>query len=98
MVSGAAPASLALRNLSAVPESYRVLATAGASVRTLAVGAVAPGSTAMVSGAPLAAAGLGQIDVSAGGPMAVSEDVGPSGGVGVVTMPGIALAAPIGGV
>ena len=98
VVSGAAPASLALRNLSAMPETYRVLAPAGASVRTLAVGVVAPGSTAMISGAPLAAAGLGQIDVSAGGPMAVSEDVGPSGGVGVVTMPGIALAAPIGGV
>ena len=28
--------------------------------------------------------------------MAVSEDVGPSGGVGVVTMPGIPLAAAIG--
>jgi hypothetical protein len=29
--------------------------------------------------------------------MAVSEDVSPSGSVGVVTMPGLPLAAPIGG-
>jgi hypothetical protein len=28
--------------------------------------------------------------------MAVSEDAGPSGGIGVVTMPGIPLAAAIG--
>ena len=33
---------------------------------------------------------------AASGPMAVSEDLGPSGGVGVVTMPGIPLAAAIG--
>ena len=36
------------------------------------------------------------IVVHASGPMAVSEDVGPSGGVGVVSMPGIPLAAAIG--
>jgi len=34
--------------------------------------------------------------VRASGPMAVSEDVGPTGGFGVVTMPGIPLAAAIG--
>jgi len=39
---------------------------------------------------------LEPILVRASGPMAVSEDVGPSGGVGVVSMPGIPLAAPIG--
>ncbi len=96
-VSGAAPANLSLHNGSASPERYRVLAVSGSSERTLAVGTVAAGATAVVSGAPLAAAGAGQILVRASGPMAVSEDVGPSGGIGVVTMPGIPLVAPIAG-
>ena len=96
-VSGAAPANLSLHNGSAAPERYRVLAVSGSSERTLAVGTVAAGATALVSGAPLAAAGAGQIFVRASGPMAVSEDVGPSGGIGVVTMPGIPLVAPIAG-
>jgi hypothetical protein len=34
--------------------------------------------------------------VHSSGPMAVSEDLGPSAGVGVVSMPGIPLAAAIG--
>ena len=40
--------------------------------------------------------GLDPILVHASGPMAVSEDAGPSAGVGVVSMPGIPLAAAIG--
>ncbi len=50
----------------------------------------------MVSGSALTGAGLDPIVVRAGGPMAVSEDVGPSGMVGVITMPGLPLAAAIG--
>jgi hypothetical protein len=44
----------------------------------------------------LAVAGLNPIIVRASGPLAVSEDAGPSAGFGVVSMPGIPLAAAIG--
>ena len=57
-----------------------------------------PGPPVVVSAAPLAAAGFDPIMVRAAGPMAVSEDAGPSAGIGVVTMPGIPLAAAIGAV
>jgi hypothetical protein len=50
----------------------------------------------LVSGSPLTAAGLNPIVVAASGPLAVSEEVGPSAGFGVVSMPGIPLAAAIG--
>ncbi len=62
----------------------------------LATGTLAPGTVTDVSGSILATAGFDPIMVRASGAMAVSEDVGPSGGIGVVTMPGIAMAAPIG--
>jgi hypothetical protein len=39
---------------------------------------------------------MAPIVVHASGPMAVSEDVSPSAGLGVVSMPGIPLSAPIG--
>ena len=45
-------------------------------------------------GSTLATAGFDPIVVRGDGPMAVSEDFTPSGVVGVVGMPGIALAAP----
>ncbi len=62
----------------------------------VATGTLAAGSVEIVSGSPLAAAGLDPILVRASGPMAVSEDAGPSAGFGVVSMPGIPLAAAIG--
>jgi len=40
----------------------------------------------------LGGAGLDPVLVRTNGPTAVSEDVGPTGSVGVVTMPGVALA------
>ena len=95
-VSGAAPAYLALLNTSAGPESYRAFASTVSGVRVLATGTLAAGSVEIVSGSPLAAAGLDPILVHSSGPMAVSEDLGPSAGVGVVSMPGIPLAAAIG--
>jgi Family of unknown function (DUF5719) len=96
-VSGAAPHLLSLHDESAATESYRVVAVSGSSVRTVALGSLGADSTVVVSGAPLAAAGLGQIEVRSSGAMAVSEDVGPTGGLGVVTMPGLAQAADIAG-
>jgi len=94
-VSGAAPAYLAITNTSGATERYTADAVAPSGTRAVATGALAAGTTALVSGSALATAGLDQIIVHASAPTAISEDVGPSGGVGVVTMPGIVLAAPI---
>jgi hypothetical protein len=57
---------------------------------------VPAGTTGSVHGAALSNAGFDEITVHASGPMAVSEDVGPTGGFGVVAMPGLPLAAAIG--
>jgi hypothetical protein len=95
-VNGAAPVSLALLNTSGGPESYRAFAPTTTGDRVVATGTVAAGSLEIVSGSPLTAVGLDPVLVHASGPMAVSEDVGPSAGLGVVTMPGIPLAAAIG--
>ena len=94
-VDGAAPTSLALTNTSGATEHYTAYALTSSGERSLAVGTLPPGNTALVAGAALLAAGLDPIVAAAGGPLAVSEDVGPSGGIGVVTMPGLPLAAPI---
>jgi hypothetical protein len=96
-VGGAAPAYLALCNTSTTAETYSAAATTATGSKVVATGTVAPGSTVVVSGSPLTAAGLNPIVVRASGPMAVSEDVGPSAGLGIVSMPGIPLAAAIGG-
>ncbi|HEY5384900.1 MAG TPA: DUF5719 family protein [Acidimicrobiales bacterium] len=96
-VSGAAPAYLALFNSSTTAETYNAAATTATGSKVVATGTVAPGTAVLVSGSPLTAAGLNPIVVRASGPMAVSEDVGPSAGVGIVAMPGIPLAAAIGG-
>ena len=94
-VQGAAPASLALTNTSGTAESYEVFALSTSGHRPIAAGTLSAGTTAAILGGSLMAAGLDPIIVRADGPMAVSEDVGPSGGVGVVTMPGLPLAAGI---
>ena len=95
-VSGAAPAYLALDNVSSGTEQFTASATTASGSHVLATGTLAPGTVTDVSGSILASAGFDPIMVRASGAMAVSEDVGPSGGIGVVTMPGIAMAAPIG--
>ena len=95
-VSGAAPAYLALSNTSMASESYTALASGPSGSRVLATGTLAAGSTVEVDGSALAAAGFDPIIVRASGPLAVSEDTAPSSGFGVVTMPGIPLAATIG--
>ena len=95
-VTGAAPASLALLNTSGSTESYTAFAAGGSGQHVVATGSLAAGTVVVVDGSALTAAGLEPILVRASGPMAVSEDAGPSGGVGVVSMPGIPLAAPIG--
>jgi Family of unknown function (DUF5719) len=94
-VSGAAPAYLALTNTSGATEHYTAYALTSSGERSFAFGTLPTANTAVVVGAALLAAGLDPIVVRADGPMAVSEDVGPSGGIGVVTMPGLPLAASI---
>jgi hypothetical protein len=95
-VSGAAPASLALFNSSATAETYSAAATLASGNKVVATGTVAAGASVLVSGSPLTAAGLNPLVVEASGPMVVSEEAGPSAGFGVVSMPGIPLAAAIG--
>jgi Family of unknown function (DUF5719) len=95
-VSGAAPTYLSLFNSSTTAETYSAAATTATGSKVVATGTVAAGTAVLVSGSPLTAAGLNPIVVRASGPMAVSEDVGPSAGFGVVSMPGIPLAAAIG--
>ena len=96
-ITGAAPNSLALTNTSGGNEDYRAFAMSPSGDRPLASGTLPAHGTFLVSGSALAVAGLDQIIVRATGPMGVSEDVAPSGGVGVVTLAGLPLAALISG-
>lgn len=95
-VSGAARDAVALLNASDKPETFRAYAIAPGTRHLLASGTLAPGRSEFVTGSTLAAAGFDAIVVGADGPLAVSENFTPSGGVGVVAMPGVALAAPLG--
>jgi hypothetical protein len=94
-VSGAAPAYLALFNTSTSSENYSATALTASGNKVVATGTLEAGTTEVVPPSTLAAAGLNPILVHASGPMAVSEDAGPSAGVGIVSMPGIPLAAAI---
>ena len=62
-MSGAAPASLALFNTSAGTESYTAFATRPSGNHVVATGTLAAGTVVVVSGSPLAAAGLDPICV-----------------------------------
>jgi len=96
VVGGAAPAYLALLNTSTGGETYQAMATTAAGNHVVATGTLAAGASVVVFGSPLSAAGLDPIVVRASGPLAVSEEASPSAGFGVVSMPGIPLAASIG--
>jgi hypothetical protein len=94
-ISGASPNSLALTNTSSAAEHYSAQSVSPSGHTVLAAGTIAPGATVLVTGSNLSQAAFDPVVVQADGTMAVSEDLAPSGGVGVVTMPGIPLAAPI---
>jgi hypothetical protein len=97
IASGATPEHLAFVNTSSDVVHYLAYAVGpGGRARTVASGTLAPGESADASGSALNEAALDPIIVRASGPMAISEDVGPTGNVGVVTMPALPLAAPIG--
>jgi Family of unknown function (DUF5719) len=95
-VTGAAPSYLGLLNTSSGNETYDASATTATGNHVVATGTLAAGASVIVYGSPLAAAGLDPIVVRATGPMAVSEEVAPSSGFGVVSLPGIPLASAIG--
>jgi hypothetical protein len=95
-ISGVALDYLALANESGAREHFSAYAVAPSGSILLSTGVLVPGGTAIVSGSALAPAGANQILVRASGPMGVSEDLGPTGSIGVVTMPGLPLAARIG--
>jgi hypothetical protein len=95
-VSGVAHDALTVLNVGDQRATFRAYAVAPGTRHLLASGSLAPGGSYIVSGPTLANTGFDPIVVHGDGPMAVSEDFTPSGGVGVVGMPGIALAAPLG--
>jgi hypothetical protein len=94
-VSGAAADYLALANDTDGREQFSAYAVSATGVKLLGTGTLGARDSTIIYGT-LAAAGFDQIVVRATGPMGVSEDVGPTGMIGVVTMPGIPLAEAIG--
>jgi hypothetical protein len=92
-VSGAGAAYVGLVNTAAASVRYDVFVVTSSGDRQIATGTLGPGS---LSGSVLSNAGLNAVIVRADGTVAVSESANPSGGIGVVTMPGIPMAAAIG--
>jgi hypothetical protein len=91
-IAGAAPAHLAVTNLTARPERYVVYVMTPSAYVAVSSGDIAALGTFSASNSVLAQAGRNPVIVQTGGRSAVIEDVGPSGAFGAVTMPGIALA------
>jgi hypothetical protein len=94
--AGAAPTSLALTNPTGHTETYTVSVMSPEGSRVLTRGRLPPATFISLSGSVLTAAGLNPLLVRASGPVAISQNVGPSGAYGVVTMPGIPLASSAG--
>ena len=90
-VAGAAPAAVALSNPSSTDETYVISALTPNGLRVITRGRLPVGTFIALSGPPLTSAGLNPLIVSATGSVAVSESLAPTGGYGVVTMPGIPL-------
>jgi hypothetical protein len=93
---GATPEHVALTNVSGAAEHYRVDALDATGRRLVWAGSIPADTTAALSPAQLQGVGLEALLVHATGPMAVLEDVGPTGTYGVVAMPGIPLGEAIG--
>jgi len=97
VVAGAAPAHVALTNLTGRTESFVVSLLRTSGLSALASGQIGPHATLTVNAKLVARVGFTPLIVRTTGAAAVSEDVGPTGTEGVVTMPGVALAATVGG-
>jgi hypothetical protein len=90
---GASPFTLALTNLSAGRETYVIDVMGPSGLRTIAKGAIGASMSLWLGPTVLSRAGLTPLIVTASGRAAVSEDIGPTGTMGVVTMPGLPLPA-----
>jgi hypothetical protein len=92
-LSGAGAAYVGLVNTATSAARYDAFVVTSSGTRRIATGTLEPGA---LSGSVLSNAGLNAVIVRASGTVAVSESANPSGGIGVVTMPGIPMAAAIG--
>jgi hypothetical protein len=90
------PAHLTMLNDSGATERYAVYVMTPSSVRRIASGSLSRSTFVALKDATLFGAGLHPLLVQSSGPMSISEDVGPSATLGVVTMPGIPMAAALG--
>jgi Family of unknown function (DUF5719) len=88
---GATPHALAVTNVTTLRERYVITVMEATGSLTLASGVIQPSSTLSLGADVLARAGLNPLIVSTSGRAAVSQDLGPTGSLGVVTMPGIPL-------
>jgi hypothetical protein len=88
--SGSIPEHLTLTNPTHAVVTFVVSTMTPTHTRQIVSGRLRPGASAVVGGTTLFKAGLYPLLVTAGGPLAVSEDVGPTGAPGAITMPGIA--------
>jgi hypothetical protein len=97
ILAGVAPAHVALLNLTDKREKYEVEVMEPSGFRTVVAGDIAASGSVSLVDQALARAGLNPLIVSASGRAAVSQDLGPTGGYGVVTMQGMPLALALGG-
>jgi Family of unknown function (DUF5719) len=93
VVPGALPAHLALTNLTGRHETYVIDVVETSGLKAIASGDLAPSASFSLDPPALGAAGLDPVLVRTSGATGVSEDVGPTGSYGVVTMPGLPLAS-----
>jgi hypothetical protein len=91
--AGALPEHLALANTGGRTEHVVVRTMTPSGTRIVATETLRPHQGISIGGATLFSAGLYPLLVRSSGPVAVSEDVGPAGAFGVITLPGIAMAS-----
>jgi hypothetical protein len=96
-IPGASPDTLALTNLSAGREAYVIDVMGPSGLRTIATGTIGVSTSLWLESPVLSRAGLNPLIVRSSGRAAVSEDIGPTGALGVVTMPGLPLSATLAG-
>jgi hypothetical protein len=94
-IAGVLPAHLGLSNSTKRSESYTVYVMSPSGTRSIASGRLAPSAFISIGDGVLFGAGLNPLLIRASGPVFISEDVGPSGSLGVVTMQGIPMAASL---
>jgi len=96
ILAGVLPAHVALSNVGTTTERYVVNVLTARGPREIASGTLDPSHFISLGVSILFGAGLRPLLVQASGPLAVSEDVGPSATIGVITMPGIPLRVALG--